>query len=68
MAMPSRQTDGAGGASVCTSAALGAFVGVDAVDIAFRDGANGTFVNASAASNAVFTNYVSHSLILRFKD
>ena len=54
------QADSARGTSVGTSTALGAFVGVDAVDVAFRDGANGTFVDAGAASNAVFTNYVSH--------
>lgn len=58
----SGEADSARGASVGTGAALGALVGVDGIDIAFRDSANGTFVDAGAASNAVFANYVSHSL------
>ena len=56
------QADGAGGASLCTGATLGALVGVDAVDITFADSANGTFIDTGAASNAVFTNYVSHDV------
>ena len=59
--MLSGQSDSARGASVSAGAALCALVGVDAVDVAFSDGANGTFVDASAASDAVFTNYISHS-------
>ena len=55
------EADSARGASVSAGATLGALVGIDAVDVAFRDSANGTFVDASAASNAVFTNYVSHN-------
>jgi len=62
------EADSAAGASVGTGAALGAFVGVDAVDVALRDSANGTFVDAGAACNAVITNYVSHSINnLKFK-
>ena len=56
--------DSARGASIGTCATLRAFVGIDAIDIAFRDSANGAFINASAASNAVFTNYVSHSSLV----
>ena len=54
------QADGAGGASISAGAALCALVGVDAVDIALGDCSNGAFVDAGAASNAVFANYVSH--------
>lgn len=57
------QADSAGGASVCACAALGALVGVDGVDITFRNSANGAFIDAGSACNAVFANYVSHSLI-----
>ena len=57
------QADGARGASIGTRAALGAFVGVDGIDIAFGDSANGAFIDAGAASNAVFTDYVSHSFL-----
>ena len=54
------EADGAAGACVSAGATLGALVGVDAVDVALRDSANGTFVNASATGNTVVTNYVSH--------
>ena len=56
------EADGATGASVSAGATLGALVGVDAVDVALRDSANGTFVDTCAASNTIFTNYVSHSI------
>ena len=55
------QADSAGGASVSTSATLGALVGVDAVDITFGDSANGAFIDAGATCYTVFANYVSHS-------
>jgi len=55
------KADSAGGASVSASATLGALVGVDAIDVALRDSANGAFVDAGATSNAVGTNYISHS-------
>ena len=56
------QADSARGASISASATLGALIGIDAIDIAFRDSANGAFVDTGAASNAVFTNYVSHGV------
>ena len=56
------QADGTAGASVSASATLGALVGVDAVDVALGDSANGAFVDTCAASNTIFTNYVSHSI------
>lgn len=37
-----------GGASVGASAAINAFIGIDFVDIAFRDSVGGTFAHASA--------------------
>ena len=62
------QADSAGGASVSARATLSALVGVDAVDIAFGDSANGAFIDASAACYTVFANYVSHSsLNLEFR-
>ena len=48
------------GANTCTSAALGAGFGVDRILVTFRDCAYRTLVNASSASDAVVTNYVSH--------
>ena len=56
------QADSTGGASISACATLCALVWIDAVDVAFRNSANGTFVNASATCNAVFTNYVSHNV------
>ena len=62
------QADSAGGASISASTAFRALVGVNAIDIAFRDSANGAFVDTGAASYAVFANNVSHNSIVRFKD
>ena len=47
-------------ASVCASAAFCTHVGVDVIDVTLRDSPNRAFVDASAASNAIVTNYVSH--------
>ena len=46
----------------CISAgtALGAHFGVDRILVTFRDCANGTFIDTSAASDTIVTNYVSH--------
>lgn len=57
------EADGAAGTSVSASAALGALVGVDAVDITFRDSANRAFVDTGATGNTVIANYVSHSIV-----
>ena len=61
------QADSARGASVSASAAFRALVGVDAVDVAFGDSSDGALIDAGAASNTVFANYVSHSCV-KFKD
>ena len=55
------EADSARGASISASATLCALIGVDAIDITFRDSANGAFVDTGAACYAVFTNYISHS-------
>ena len=48
--------------------AFGAFVGIDGVDITFRNSANWAFIDAGSASNAVFANYVSHNCLeFRFR-
>ena len=47
-------------ASISACAAFRAHVGVDMVDVTLRDSPNRAFVDASAASNAIVTNYVSH--------
>ena len=72
--------DCARGASLSTCATLRALIGVDAIDVALGDSAHGAFVDTCAASDAVFTNYVSHNdtikclrkcdycLVLRRKD
>ena len=59
----SGEADSARGTSISTSTTFSALVGVDAVDVAFRDSANGALINAGSACNAVFANYVSHSVI-----
>ena len=53
-------------ASAGASAATNASVRVDDVDVAFRDSAHRAFVNASAASNAGISDFVSHS-VFNFK-
>lgn len=55
------RVDSTSGASIGTSTAINAFVGVDFVDIAFGDSVGGTFAHAGTASNAVIANNVSHS-------
>ena len=54
-------SDSAGGANICASAAVNTYAGVDRVLSAFRDSARGAFIDASAASNAIVANYVSHN-------
>ena len=56
------RVDSLGGADTCACAAFGASFGVDGILVAFGDGANGAFINASTACDAVVTNYVSHVL------
>ena len=55
------RSDSAGGANICASAAVNTYAGVDRVLSAFRDSARGAFIDASAASNAIVANYVSHN-------
>ena len=50
------------GASSCARTALGASLGIDVIDIAFRDSAYGALVNTRTACNAVVANYISHFL------
>ncbi len=49
-----------GRTSVCTSTTICANIRIDFINITFRNSFNGTFTNASTASNTIFTNYVSH--------
>ena len=46
--------------NICASTALCASFGVDRILVTFRDSAYWTLVDASAASNTIVTNYVSH--------
>lgn len=48
------------GANFCARAALDASVGIDVVDVAFRDSVNGANGLASATSHARVGDYVSH--------
>ena len=48
------------GANVRASATVDASFRIDNVDFAFRDRCSGAFVDASAASNAIFVDNVSH--------
>ena len=57
-----RRSDGTHRADVGASAAVYAEVGVDAVNVAFADGALRAFADAGSASGAkIFTNFVSHN-------
>ena len=47
-------------ASASAGAATNALIWVNDVDVSLGDSANRAFVDASAASDAVITNYVSH--------
>ena len=57
------EADSSWGASVGTSATLGAFVRIDGVDVAFGDSSNGALINAGAACYTVVTDYVSHNCL-----
>lgn len=48
------------GANFSASATFDASIGIDYIDVAFRDCFNGAVGEASAASNAFVCNYVSH--------
>lgn len=52
--------DSFAGANFSASAALDARVGIDYIDVAFRDSFNGAVGQAGAASDAFVGNYVSH--------
>lgn len=52
--------DSFAGAYRSASTAVDAGVGIDVVDFAFRDGANGAFGQTSAASHTRVGDYVSH--------
>jgi hypothetical protein len=47
-------------ANICTRTAIGAYVGIYLVDVAFADRINRAFVDAAATSSAIFIDYVSH--------
>jgi len=53
--------DSFAGAYRSTCAAVDAGIGVDVINVAFRDSADGAFGEASAASDTFVSNYVSHS-------
>ena len=55
------QSDSFAGASAGASAALDALIGIDFVDVAFGDGADGALIHASTASSTFVRNFVSHS-------
>ena len=57
--------DGLAGANLSASAALDASVGIDNVDVAFRDSLNRAVGQAGAASDTFVSNYVSHCKIKR---
>lgn len=52
------------GASCCAGATFRASLGIDVIDVTFRDSAHRAFVNTSTACNAVFANYISHFNLL----
>ena len=59
--------DSLAGAYRSAGTAIDAGVGIDVIDVAFRDSANRTFGEASAASDTVVSDYVSHcSVCLKF--
>ena len=53
--------DSLAGANFCARTALDASIGIDVVDVAFRDSVNGTNGKAGATSNALVGDNVSHN-------
>jgi len=56
--------DGLHRANVGTSAAIGANLGVNLVDIAFRDSFHRALVDTGSASGAVIIDFISHDQII----
>ena len=56
--------DSLAGANFCARTALDASIGIDVVDIAFRDSVNGADGLASATSHARVCDYVSHDRLI----
>ena len=56
--------DSVAGANFCAWTALDAGIGIDVVDVAFRDSVNGTNGLASATSHARVGNNVSHDRLI----
>ena len=52
--------DGAHRADTCAGTAVDARIRIDLVDIAGGDGSDRAFVDAGAASGAIFSDFVSH--------
>ncbi len=55
-----RRKNSFAGANFGARAAFDASIGIDVVDVAFRDSFNGANGQASAASHTFVGNYVSH--------
>lgn len=47
-------------AYICTGSAVGANIGVDFINITFRNGLNRAFIDTCSASGAIFIDFVSH--------
>lgn len=52
------------GANRCAGTAVDAGIGIDVIDVAFRNSAHGAFGKTGAASYACISDYVSHSCVL----
>ena len=52
--------DSVAGANFCAAATLDAGIGIDVIDVAFRDCFNGAHGKTGAASYTLISDYVSH--------
>lgn len=50
-----------GWANFCTGTAVGTNIGINRVDITFRDCLNRALIYTGSTSNTIFTDYVSHN-------
>jgi hypothetical protein len=50
-------------AYIGASATIGAYFGINFVDVAFRNCFNRAFINTSTASGAIIINFISHDLL-----
>ncbi len=62
------RVDGFNRADISTGPAIRTNIGIDFVDIPFRNGLNRAFINAGATGGTFICNYVCHCIVFLVKE